>query len=222
MLIPFQKRRKANNVKINGRDISRGTALMIAAACGRAEVVRLLAEHECDIDKWYEEYERGYDYTALMYAAQNGHADCVGLLLKKEGGMKNKGGWTALMSAAQNGHTECVKLLLEKEAGMQNNYGWTALMGAVENGHTDCVKLLLEREAGMQNNEGYTALMIAIQNNNVDCARLLARKEGHIKRTYKRDNGGYSSAQTCTETALDIAKANGCKAIIAILSGGVQ
>ena len=105
---------------------------------------------------------------------------------------------------------------------MKDKNGMTALMIAVCNGHTDCVKLLLEREAGMQDSEGYTALMIAIQNNNVDCARLLAKKEGHIKRTYKQDNGRYSSAQICTETALDIAKANRCKAIIALLSGGVQ
>ena len=84
------------------------------------------------------------------------------------------------------------------------------------------VGLLVEHEGGMQNEYGYTALMIAIQSNNVDCARLLAEKEGHIKRTYERCNTGYSYAHTCTETALDIAKANGCKAIIAILSVGVQ
>ena len=95
-------------------------------------------------------------------------------------------------------------------------------MYAVARRHTKLVGILAVHEGGMQNNEGYTALMIAIQSNNVDCVKVLAKKEGHIKRTYKRCNIGDSSGQTCTETALDIAKANGCKAIIAILSGGVQ
>ena len=38
--------------------------------------------------------------TALMFAADKGHHDCVKILAPLEKGMKNKDGWTALMFAA--------------------------------------------------------------------------------------------------------------------------
>ncbi|ESU40242.1 Ankyrin repeat protein [Giardia duodenalis] len=193
------------------------TALMRAAERGDVEAVRVLIPLQKGRKTRYFYDNR----TALMMAAAYGYTEAVGLLVEHEGGVQNEHGKTALMHAAENGHTDCIKLLVEKEAGMRDNYGWTALMVAAESNNLEHVKLLLEKEGGMQNNEGYTALMIAIKSNNVDCARLLAKKEGHIKRTYKQNNIGYSSPQTCTETVLDIAKANGCKAIIAILYGGV-
>ncbi|ESU44607.1 Serine/threonine protein kinase [Giardia duodenalis] len=214
-----------NIVKLLDPTDERGvTALMRAAEKGDVKAVRALIPLQKGKKMIGDAYINGLrisNGTALMMAAAHGHTEVVKLLVEHESGMQDKYGKTALIYAAENGHTDCIKLLVEKEAGMRDNYGWTALMNAAENNNLEHVKLLLEKEGGMKNSGGYTALMIAIKSNNVDCVRLLAKKEGHIKRTYKRDNIGYSSAQTCTETALDIAKANRCKAIIAILSGGV-
>ncbi|EFO61460.1 Kinase, NEK [Giardia lamblia P15] len=109
LLIPLQKGRKTTRVIwIKRLLISRGTALIRAAACGYTEAVRLLAEHESGV--------RDDDgRTALMWAARNGHLGCVKLLLEKESGMQNSRGWTALMWATYWKEPECVKALAERE-----------------------------------------------------------------------------------------------------------
>jgi hypothetical protein len=56
----------------------------------------------------------GEGWTALMYASEEGHAECVSLLLKAgaDAGQADDDGWTALMYASEEGHAECVSLLL--------------------------------------------------------------------------------------------------------------
>ena len=44
-----------------------------------------------------------WDWSALMHAAEKGHATCVELLAEKEGGMQESDGKTAFMNAARNG-----------------------------------------------------------------------------------------------------------------------
>ena len=66
------------------------TALMVAAGCGKAGCVRMLAGKEAkmqDADGW----------TALMRAACMGRLDCVEILLDFEAGMQNSNGETALI-----------------------------------------------------------------------------------------------------------------------------
>ncbi|ESU44403.1 Protein kinase NEK family protein [Giardia duodenalis] len=176
-LIPLQKGQKTynNDYKRGGR-----TALMMAAVCGRTEVVRLLVEHEGglkDKDGW----------TALMYAAEYGHTECVQLLAEKEEGMQDKDSKTALMHAAENDHTEYVKLLLEKEAGIKDKDGRTALMLAAIYGNIECAKLLLEKEKGMKTTcewngcpLGSTALILAAQCRREEVVRLLMKHEDGV------------------------------------------
>ena len=59
-----------------------------------------------------------------MHAADNGHPDCVRLLLEKEGGMQNSDGWTALMFATYNNRLGCVRLLAERERDMKTTRKW--------------------------------------------------------------------------------------------------
>ncbi|TNJ28877.1 Kinase, NEK [Giardia muris] len=116
-----------------------------------------------------------YGQTALIWAAKNGHSDCIPFL-KEELGMQNKRGWTALMSAAHNGCADCIPLLKE-EFEVQDNDGKTALMEAAMSGRANCIPLL-EKEIGMQNNWGWTALMWAAFNGKTDCVRLLLSESG--------------------------------------------
>ena len=53
-----------------------------------------------------------------MAACNNGHIECVKLLLDREAvvDQATNNGWTSLMVACNNGHIECVKLLLDREA----------------------------------------------------------------------------------------------------------
>ena len=91
----------------------------------------------------------GAGWTALMWAARNGHKDCVKLLLEREGGMKDKDGWTALMKAVYWNRIECVRLLAERERGMKTTRRWcglppgtTALDIAKERSHTAIASIL--------------------------------------------------------------------------------
>ncbi|ESU34761.1 Ankyrin repeat protein [Giardia duodenalis] len=106
--IPYQARMVARFVKAGRVKIREGTALMVAAALGHVETVKLLMRCEGgmrDSEEW----------TALMWAALVGRTEVVRLLLDVEGGMQRGKGFTALMLAAGHDHLDCVKLLLEKE-----------------------------------------------------------------------------------------------------------
>ncbi|ESU37226.1 Ankyrin repeat protein, partial [Giardia duodenalis] len=188
---PDQLGRKEGHININDRAITNGTALMIAAACGHREVVRLLVTHEGG-----ESDDNGK--TALIAAAQAGYDDCVELLLMSESGNQDRYKKTALMWAAQEGYHRCVNLLA-CEKHMVDKNGETALMWAAKRGRAECVRLLLD-EGGTQSKVGRTALMWAAYSNHADCVEPLVDREKDKETTGRCWN--YSPPVT----ALDIAK----------------
>ena len=105
--------------------------------------------------------------TALMYAAQHGHATLVPLLIGEARlHILNRDspayGKTALMYAASKNYTSIVSQLIPTEAKMQTGRGKTALMMAAEKGHVQAIELLVPHEKGMRTNIGLTALMLAV------------------------------------------------------------
>ena len=242
-LIPLQRGRRAPGaVKINGRYICKGTALMRAAAHGYARIVELLVEHEGGA--------RASGWPALMFAAQCDrpnhrladpfidHPKCVELLMEREGSIS---GWTELMYAAYRGDVNVVQNslhmqrsrdvggwtalmraaaqgheqvveLLGDESGMKNNDGQTALMWAARNDHPGCVRLLLEKEGCMQTAKGWTALMDAAYSNNIECAGFLAGREKDMRTI--RGCHNYPPGTI----AFDIAKKKGHEEVVSILS----
>ncbi|ESU34807.1 Ankyrin repeat protein [Giardia duodenalis] len=242
-LAPLQAGQKASgDVKIGEVTIYKGgTALMMAAAHGYAEIVELLAEHE--------KREKVGGWTALVFAARSGlssnrsndplvdYPRCVELLVGYESSVS---GWTGLIYAAYRGDIGAVRNnlhmnksqdaggwtalmyaaaqghegvveLLKKESGMRNNTGQTALMWAARNGHPECVKLLFGRESGMKNDKGWTALMNAVWGDHIECVKLLL---GERQLMTVCDYCGYPRGTT----ALDIAKKKGRNEIVDILS----
>ncbi|EFO61177.1 Kinase, NEK [Giardia lamblia P15] len=173
-LIPLQKRRITQYAEMNGWEVYKRTALMMGAARGHTEVVRLLVEHEGGI-------KDEKDQTALMLAVKGNHVECVKLLIEKEGRMQTKSGQTALMEAASYNKLDCAKILLKKEARMKNSDGKTALMSAAQNCNLECVKLLLEKEGGMMNKDSWTALMLAARAGHLKCVEFLLEKESGMK-----------------------------------------
>lgn len=122
-----------------------------------------------------------------MRAANNGHIDCVRLLLENKVTVTATNGNedTALIVAVQNNHKDIAKLLLEHGCPInhQNSIGYTALMRACELGLVEMVELLLKHgavdisediapeHAGKANGvsklpqympQGYTSLMVAV------------------------------------------------------------
>jgi hypothetical protein len=111
--------------------------------------------------------------TALMLAADRGHAPIVQLLLSAPAAVNaaDVGGWTALQKAANKGHILVVRLLLS--AGVAVNaadaVGWTALRKAASNGHTAVVQLLLGAQEALASEE------------DLACAAVPAAAAGHVK-----------------------------------------
>ena len=107
----------------------------------------------------------------LVSAANNGHAECVKLLIPVSDPKAKSS--LALRWASYNGHPECVKLLIPVSDPMaESSY---ALRWAAENGHADCVKLLIPVSDPKHN---HRALQMAIDYANPDCAKLLIPASG--------------------------------------------
>lgn len=141
-------------VTIGTTVVATKTDLMKAASVGSVpHVKKFLYQMGCQYKPW------GYG-TALMFAAKNGHFDCVKLLLC-EVGISFTGGTTALMMAAQYGHANCVRLLVEFLAGVQKANGWTALMSAIRHSHYSCAKLLYHQERYLVMTDGLSASDLA-------------------------------------------------------------
>ncbi|KAE8305599.1 Kinase, NEK [Giardia duodenalis] len=150
--------------------------------------------------------------TALMRAAIHGHTELVGLLLEKEGGIRDNSGWTALIWAARTGHIDCLELLLEREGGMRDNNGGTALMATVGNGYSNCARSLLRKEICMQDNNGTTALMAAAGRGYTDCVKLLMKKESRMQ-----DGNGWTALMCAAELGR-----TDCVKLLVELEGGMQ
>jgi len=84
--------------------------------------------------------------TALILAAQRGHADTVEALIRAKVNLNvdNKDGMTALILAAQNGFARCVQLLVKAGADttIQDRTGRTALDWAKDNNRQDVINVL--------------------------------------------------------------------------------
>ena len=124
--------------KVNGRNASGETALMLASINGRLDVVRMLLDSGADpnLPGW----------TPLIYAAVNNHVEVARLLLSR-GAQVNataENGMTALMMAAREGQLPMVLLLLEHGADVNytSQSGSNALSVALEKGRQDVANAL--------------------------------------------------------------------------------
>ena len=116
------------------------TSLMIAAERGDLnQLIALLATEVTDIDK-----RTPFGHSALSYAASNGHADAV-IVLLNSGARPLTGREITTLQASLLGGIEVLKLLLIKEVDVngRNRYGETVLMTATALGNVEIIKELL-------------------------------------------------------------------------------
>lgn len=172
MLIPYEGYSSEELVRIGGRK----TELMEAAM--RNDIVRVYC---------FRHVQGGLrdmsGCTALMYAAERGHADTIRILLDIEKKITNTQGATALMLAAMNNKVDAVNMLKGAEARMRNQEHHTALMLAAKANHPMIVEALIELEGGMCVETAglvgsrVTALMYAAYYGYGMCVSLLAPRE---------------------------------------------
>jgi uncharacterized protein len=132
------------------------TPLMAASQAGSLATVRLLTEAGADVNA-VDTYQK---QTALMWAAEQGHAAVVEALLAAKADPNRKAHVTGLEERKHADHA---------------TGGFTALMFAARNGHADAVKALIKGGADpkLTNGDGVTATAIAIVNDRFDLAKTL-------------------------------------------------
>lgn len=122
------------------------TALMFLAAQGSREGLELvLGSARCIVNK-----RSGSMQTALHFATEKGHSDCVKMLLKAGAMVNASDDWeTPLIMAVNSGSLQSVEILLAAGANveMTDLKGFTALMHAAANGNVDILRRLLQHGA---------------------------------------------------------------------------
>lgn len=130
---------------------------MLASEFGKPEVVEVILSFYEKLDM---DVKNEYEYTAVILAAENGHKECVDLLIGNGADLdlSNKFGKTAVVMAAENGHYEIVKSLCASERSDLNQTskrGVSALMLAAVKGHENIVRCLTKFHADihLENND---------------------------------------------------------------------
>jgi len=150
--------------------------------------------------------------TPLSWAAWNGHAEAVSVLLSATGVDVNavdEKDRTALFGAAGKGHVEVCQLLLahpEVDVNLTNRKGRTPLKAAAYWGHASVVSALLAHpnvDAAREDTYGRDALSAATYNGHVEATRLLVEHPGVS--TARVDEDGYTPLMTaCTNKMVEM------------------
>eukprot|EP00931_Biecheleriopsis_adriatica_P121287 TRINITY_DN96377_c0_g1_i1.p1 TRINITY_DN96377_c0_g1~~TRINITY_DN96377_c0_g1_i1.p1 ORF type:complete len:324 (+),score=53.28 TRINITY_DN96377_c0_g1_i1:87-1058(+) len=128
-----------------------------------------------------------HGWTCLHYAANNGHATCIELILQAAShdpelvAATNRTGRTALHFAAHRGHAECVEAVLQTHMAEQlltskSMDGHTPMHLAARFGHAPCIELLAEHAPHLVkelNGNGHPSLHEAGRHGHVDCVDKL-------------------------------------------------
>ena len=130
---------KAN---IDAAELRGKTALHIATAHDRADIVQLLLQHEATVNACSDG-----GWTPLHNACERGCEAIVRILLRAGAHINSQllNGVTPLHLAAQGGHTEVVKCLLERpdlKRRVRDNFGSTPFLRAAQFKRKDIVLLL--------------------------------------------------------------------------------
>jgi serine/threonine-protein phosphatase 6 regulatory ankyrin repeat subunit B len=158
-----------------------------SARIGNISMVKQLIAQGVDVNAKMEE-----DMTPLMWAARNGHADVVTLLLEHGAQVdtRDRLGRQAVhlcigMSHIQEkGSAETTKALLDGGANVESKdqYGRSLLMLASSKGDLPAVKVLLERGANINatTKEGWSPLMMAGLRNHQKVAQTLKEANAEV------------------------------------------
>ncbi|KAL0369798.1 UNVERIFIED_CONTAM: putative E3 ubiquitin-protein ligase XBAT31 [Sesamum angustifolium] len=184
----------------------RNSALHIAAANGRIEVLSLLLDRSVKPDLLNR-----HKQTPLMLAAMHGKISCVRKLIEAGANIlmfDSLNGRTCLHYAAYYGHSDCLQVILSAARNSQVAASWgyscfvnvrdskgaTPMHLAARRRHPECVHMLLDSGAlvcastGGYGFPGSTPLHLAARSGSLDCIReLLAWGADRLQ----RDASGY-------------------------------
>ncbi|XP_035175761.1 inversin isoform X3 [Oxyura jamaicensis] len=162
------------DIDINMTDKYAGTALHAAALSGHVSTVKLLLEHNAQVDALDV-----MKHTPLFRACEMGHKEVIQTLIK--GGARvdlvDQDGHSPLHWAALGGNADVCQILIENKINpnVQDYAGRTPLQCAAYGGYINCMVVLLENNAdpNIQDKEGRTALHWLCNNGYLDAIKLL-------------------------------------------------
>ncbi|NXT02822.1 INVS protein, partial [Jacana jacana] len=162
------------DIDINMTDKYAGTALHAAALSGHVSTVKLLLEHNAQVDALDV-----MKHTPLFRACEMGHREVIQTLIK--GGARvdlvDQDGHSPLHWAALGGNADVCQILIENKINpnVQDYAGRTPLQCAAYGGYINCMVVLLENNAdpNIQDKEGRTALHWLCNNGYLDAIKLL-------------------------------------------------
>jgi len=150
------------------------TALHFACAKGRIDTVKLLVQHQANLD-----VKNAIERTPLHVASRNGNQDIVKLLAEHKANVNavDQNGVTPLLDASLAGHLQAVEVLLKNGADIKavNKEKSSPLHCACNGGWKETAQILLQYHAdpNQVNANGETPLIIAAQNQYLSLASLL-------------------------------------------------
>jgi uncharacterized protein len=187
----------AAGADVNAATSTGETVLMTCARTGSPLAVKALLSHRANANV----KEKLDGQTALMWAAAEGHADVLRVLIEggadiqarsnvtrhficfeAQCGHENKneyrelGAFTPLLFAARNGDLESVRVLLAAGAKIEETAadGYTALLVASHRRYTQLGEFLLEQGANPNaSGPGYSALHTAVLRSDVELVKAL-------------------------------------------------
>ncbi|XP_021693562.1 uncharacterized protein LOC110674132 [Aedes aegypti] len=191
---------------VDSEYIFNGTPLHTAASNGYIEMVKLLIDHNVNIDT-----KDDAGRTPLHRASRNGHLEVAKLLIDRGANVYTMdfAEVTPLHRASRNGHLEVVKLLIDKGANVDTMEGYkeiTPLHMAAENGHLKVVKLLIDNGANVDTaqNEGWTPLHYASYKGLLEVVKVLIDNGANVDTT---QNEGWTPLHMVAENGhLEVVK----------------
>ncbi|KAJ5302116.1 hypothetical protein N7508_006979 [Penicillium antarcticum] len=165
--------------KASGRN-----ALLVAAHCGKDDVVELLIRHHARLD-----VPDGSGWTALHLAASRGHCGVISLIME-EGSIAevpNYQGRTALRVAVDRSQHEALQVLLMHNAkvNMRAENQMTALHVAAKQGDAEIVHMLVSNGADIEAKDAtmMSALHYACEAGHVEAIAVLLAHKANIEAT---------------------------------------
>lgn len=148
----------ADGARIEARDGTGATALLVATHANAVDAARALIEAGADVNARDEIHDSPY-----LYAGARGHLEILKMTLAHGADLEstNRYGGTALIPASERGHVETVRTLIAAGVDVDhvNNLNWTALLEAVILGdggprHQQIVALLIGAGANVNLADG--------------------------------------------------------------------
>ena len=215
---------KARGWRLSAWDSQERTALALAAACGHADIVRILIDGQPKVLRslrwsgaWEPSVTDGWSRrpTPLLWAVEAGWVAVVRVLLDNGAGleMRNNRGETPLLLACEKQKTDVAQLLIERGAQVEarDREGQTALVRATDHRTglaVDIMRLLLQFGAdvdGRESRRGMTPLISAIDNRQEEKAIFLIENGADIEAKSTENHTPFTLA--CGKGMLGTAKA---------------